>query len=553
MNDGVKADAGKRMWHLLPMDALEPVVRVLEFGARKYSVDNWKRVPDPVDRYYDALQRHLVAWRAGQEVDPESGEHHLAHAGCCIVFLLWFVPERGRVRLMYTPEGATSAGIPMEFLRAQPRGTVHRGRARRADGAVVPGDDCSWRSSLGTEEAVEARSRTPKEMVDKVLRRADEIDRARGVAFLESVGALRAAWLRVCEAVGLHHRRYESEVIVAAVELGEEKLDLVNAKLGCDGGDTVEHFAEQLDELDKYDEERFDREAKRLRAEVKKWVDAEGVAVRSQVQANAEALSRKQENDHLSEQIKRLADFIVAEIPGEPSESEGAVDTAIRVMRSMKAMHFARDACCDELSDALGWPKRKYDGRWDEALEAVRGLKSAVEHQEYDGKPARSWWEKARLYGTIAAKHQKALAEIVAGAGGSASARKIAREALRWRHSSDHHGVPKEDLDAFQRLLDGEPKPPAVAKFQVSQVLRDGFQPDKVATDFARDLFDQAARVQKRLMRHAERYVRAWIASTGLRPEDAVLRWSYEPNGEVRFAVTRKDDPAVKENRGAYP
>ncbi len=32
-------------------------------------------------------------------------------------------------------------------------------------------------------------------------------------------------------------------------------------------------------------------------------------------------------------QIERLAAFIMAEVPGEPSESEGAVDTAIRIIR----------------------------------------------------------------------------------------------------------------------------------------------------------------------------------------------------------------------------
>lgn len=35
----------------------------------------------------------------------------------------------------------------------------------------------------------------------------------------------------------------------------------------------------------------------------------------------------------LREQIDELADFIMAEIPGEPSQSEGAVDTAIRLLR----------------------------------------------------------------------------------------------------------------------------------------------------------------------------------------------------------------------------
>jgi hypothetical protein len=40
------------------------------------------------------------------------------------------------------------------------------------------------------------------------------------------------------------------------------------------------------------------------------------------------------DKESLKSQIKRLADFIIAEIPGEPSQSQGAVDTAIRIMRT---------------------------------------------------------------------------------------------------------------------------------------------------------------------------------------------------------------------------
>lgn len=40
----------------------------------------------------------------------------------------------------------------------------------------------------------------------------------------------------------------------------------------------------------------------------------------------------------LDEQIDKLANFIMLEIEGEPSQSEGAVDTAIRIMRSQRAL-----------------------------------------------------------------------------------------------------------------------------------------------------------------------------------------------------------------------
>lgn len=41
------------------------------------------------------------------------------------------------------------------------------------------------------------------------------------------------------------------------------------------------------------------------------------------------------EGESLDSQIQRLGDFILAEIPGEPGESEGAVDTAIRLLRNI--------------------------------------------------------------------------------------------------------------------------------------------------------------------------------------------------------------------------
>jgi hypothetical protein len=33
------------------------------------------------------MQRHLWAWKEGEQNDPESHKHHLAHAMCCLMFL----------------------------------------------------------------------------------------------------------------------------------------------------------------------------------------------------------------------------------------------------------------------------------------------------------------------------------------------------------------------------------------------------------------------------------------------------------------------------------
>ena len=84
---GRKFDGGKLEYGLLPPYALEETVKVLTFGAQKYERNNWIHVEDAPRRYFDALQRHLSAWKKGEQVDPESGLHHLAHAMCCLMFL----------------------------------------------------------------------------------------------------------------------------------------------------------------------------------------------------------------------------------------------------------------------------------------------------------------------------------------------------------------------------------------------------------------------------------------------------------------------------------
>lgn len=86
--EGKKYDQGKPQWNLLPWLAVEEVVKVLTFGAKKYAPDNWRRVADARNRYSAAALRHISAFMRGEEQDPETGLHHLAHATCCLLFLL---------------------------------------------------------------------------------------------------------------------------------------------------------------------------------------------------------------------------------------------------------------------------------------------------------------------------------------------------------------------------------------------------------------------------------------------------------------------------------
>jgi len=86
---GRKFDTGKPRWELLPWKEVEEIVEVLTMGSEKYEDFNWMHVRPFRLRYCGALMRHLTAWFLGEKLDPESQCSHLAHAGCCLLFLMW--------------------------------------------------------------------------------------------------------------------------------------------------------------------------------------------------------------------------------------------------------------------------------------------------------------------------------------------------------------------------------------------------------------------------------------------------------------------------------
>jgi hypothetical protein len=85
---GRKFDAGKLDYTLVPFEGLEEIIKVLMFGAQKYDRHNWKHVDNAPQRYTAAAFRHMAAHAKGEKNDPETGLSHLAHAGCCVLFLL---------------------------------------------------------------------------------------------------------------------------------------------------------------------------------------------------------------------------------------------------------------------------------------------------------------------------------------------------------------------------------------------------------------------------------------------------------------------------------
>jgi len=77
----------KTRFDLVPWDSVGDIADVLQSGAAKYGAHNWCRGAH-WSRYFSALCRHIFAWWRGEDRDRETGKSHLAHAGCCLLFLM---------------------------------------------------------------------------------------------------------------------------------------------------------------------------------------------------------------------------------------------------------------------------------------------------------------------------------------------------------------------------------------------------------------------------------------------------------------------------------
>jgi hypothetical protein len=96
---GLRYNNGKLEWDLVDFKSLEPMVRVLMFGAIKYTPDNWKKGM-PKKHFLNSAMRHLVALMDGEEVDSESGLPHSAHLMCNIMYLSYFEQGLGSEKAM---------------------------------------------------------------------------------------------------------------------------------------------------------------------------------------------------------------------------------------------------------------------------------------------------------------------------------------------------------------------------------------------------------------------------------------------------------------------
>lgn len=113
---------GKPRWSLVDFNSFLPTVKVLEYGALKYTIwenkdgkrmsgldtielkgeeklnlklirsgeNQWKD-GFPISSIVDSLLRHALALASGEWLDPESGLPHVGHIGCNIMFIQYMM------------------------------------------------------------------------------------------------------------------------------------------------------------------------------------------------------------------------------------------------------------------------------------------------------------------------------------------------------------------------------------------------------------------------------------------------------------------------------
>ena len=103
---GSKLDAGKVRVGLMFEGfsrALLEVAKVTTKGAAKYTPRGWETVPNGIERYTDAMDRHHLYELAGETKDPETGLFHAAH-------LAW--NALARLELMIREENESKPSVP---------------------------------------------------------------------------------------------------------------------------------------------------------------------------------------------------------------------------------------------------------------------------------------------------------------------------------------------------------------------------------------------------------------------------------------------------------
>ena len=77
------ASVGKGHFHSIPPVAMRKLAKRFEDGASKYSINNWMK-GIPLSHYENSLNRHILAWKEGDESEDHAGA--IIWNACCMVW-----------------------------------------------------------------------------------------------------------------------------------------------------------------------------------------------------------------------------------------------------------------------------------------------------------------------------------------------------------------------------------------------------------------------------------------------------------------------------------
>lgn len=102
-NAGTKNDAGKSRISLIPREALWGMGDALGYGEKKYGTNNFRK-GIAYSRLADAAIRHLTQFMDGEDIDKESGNHHLFHCLASVAMLVYMFYNKKNMDDRYKEE-----------------------------------------------------------------------------------------------------------------------------------------------------------------------------------------------------------------------------------------------------------------------------------------------------------------------------------------------------------------------------------------------------------------------------------------------------------------
>lgn len=90
---GSKHDKDKAPITMIPSEAIEEMAHAFNYGAKKYTRNNFKSGIE-YTRLLDAAFRHMLAFNNNEDTDPESSRSHISHALASLAMLMYMIKNK---------------------------------------------------------------------------------------------------------------------------------------------------------------------------------------------------------------------------------------------------------------------------------------------------------------------------------------------------------------------------------------------------------------------------------------------------------------------------